>query len=92
MNSSAKLRISEGKTKLLFEFFPNRWSSESHHACMFGRVVTEENKVNVSNFGEAKVTIKREQREPTTSASPLKLLNRNPHPFTPIFGPVIQGW
>ena len=25
----------------------NRWSSESHHACMFGRVATEEDEVNI---------------------------------------------
>ena len=40
-----KVRLSERKTKFICDF-PNRWSSESHHACMFGRVVTEENKVN----------------------------------------------
>ena len=60
-SDSAKIRLSEGKTKenLVFFVFPNRWSSESHHACMFGRVVTEENKVNVSTFDEVKGTIKR---------------------------------
>ena len=54
-SDSAKIRLSEGKTKenLVFFVFPNRWSSESHHACMFGRV-TEENVVNESIFGEAK--------------------------------------
>ena len=54
---ATKVRLSERKTKFIW-VFPNRWSSESHHACMFGRVVTEENKVNVSTFGETKGTIK----------------------------------
>ena len=28
----------------------NRWSSESHHACMFGRVATEEDEVKCILF------------------------------------------
>jgi len=38
------------KENTFFFSFSNRWSSESHHACMFGRVVTEEDEVNESIF------------------------------------------
>ena len=58
----AKVRLSERKCKFICKF-PNRWSSESHHASMFGRVVTEENKVSVSTFGEAKGANKRANYE-----------------------------
>ena len=30
----------------------NRWSSKSHHACMFGRVVTEVNAVKIRPMGQ----------------------------------------
>ena len=30
----------------------NRWSSKSHHACMFGRVVTEVNAVRIRPMGQ----------------------------------------
>jgi hypothetical protein len=30
----------------------NRWSSKSHHACMFGRVVTEVNAVKIRLMGQ----------------------------------------
>ena len=43
------------KENKFFFSFPNRWSSESHRACTFGRVVTEENVVNESTLGVAKV-------------------------------------
>ena len=39
----------EGRTGFVrptFEEYPNRWNSESHHARMNGRVVTEEDEVN----------------------------------------------
>ena len=44
------------KRKNNFSFgLSNWWSSESHRACTFGRVVTEENVVNESTLGAAKV-------------------------------------
>ena len=30
----------------------NRWSSKSHHACMFGRVATEVNTVKIRPMGQ----------------------------------------
>jgi len=30
----------------------NRWSSKSHHACMFGRVATEVNAVKIRPMGQ----------------------------------------
>ena len=51
------------KENKFFFSFPNRWSSESHRASTFGRVVTEENGVNESTFGETKGTKKLSKRE-----------------------------
>ncbi len=43
------MESTEGRTGFVrptFEEYPNRWNSESHHARMNGRVVTEEDEVN----------------------------------------------
>ncbi len=37
---------------LLLMSCDNRWSSKSHHACMFGRVVTEVNAVKIRLRGK----------------------------------------
>jgi hypothetical protein len=44
---------------------PNRWSSERHQACLFGRVATEVGGANVSSFVLSKhnAAIKQEQKE-----------------------------
>lgn len=40
-----KQRISESRAKRIF-VLPNRWSSESHQACLNGRVANEDGKAN----------------------------------------------
>ena len=66
-----KQRVSESRAKRVWTL-PNRWSSESHQACLNGRVATEVGVANVSCFdqrsnivlGQAKrqSRAKREQR------------------------------
>ena len=46
-----KQRLSESRAKRIFAL-PNRWSSESHQACLNGRVVTEVGVANVSDFDQ----------------------------------------
>ena len=44
-----KQRVSESRAKRVWTL-PNRWSSESHQACLNGRVATEVGVANVSCF------------------------------------------
>ena len=49
MRRELKQRLSESRAKRVWAL-PNRWSSESHQACLNGRVVTEVGEANVSCF------------------------------------------
>jgi hypothetical protein len=51
---TSKFSSSERREKLVFALLSreNRWSSKSHHACMFGRVVTEVNAVKIRPTGQ----------------------------------------
>jgi len=51
-----KQRLSESRAKRIFAL-PNRWSSESHQACLNGRVVTEVGVANVSCFNRARALL-----------------------------------
>ena len=51
-----KQRVSESRAKRFFAL-PNRWSSESHQACLNGQVVTEVGVANVSCFNRARALL-----------------------------------
>ena len=56
-----KQRVSESKAERVWAL-PNRWSSESHQACLNGRFASEVGVANVSCFDRRSNIVKREQK------------------------------
>ena len=61
MRRELKQRLSESRAKRVWAL-PNRWSSESHQACLNGRVVTEVGEANVSCFDRRSNIVNAEQK------------------------------